>query len=423
MRIRGGVLAVASTLLFCGPAAATTNLTTLTLYGGGLDGKSPYSRPVLGAGGTLYSTAYGGGENGFGTVFSLTPPDVPGGDWTKTVIYAFQGGQDGAHPLGNLMSRNGVLYGTTYQGGGSKSCDGGCGTVFRLTPPSVPGGAWTETVLYRFGANANFPAVGLVADKAGALYGVANAAYPNNHEVYKLVPPARGSSPWIKTSVFIWTQFEYPTSGLVIDAAGALYGTTYQGGTTRKGSVYSVVPPASTGAPWTMKVLYSFAGGSDGMRPYGLTRDGAGRLYGVTAWQGSVGGGTAYRLTPPTTSGGAWRKATLYNFSSASGSQPLGELAVKNGFVYGMTTGGGVGYGTVFKLRPPATGGAPWLNTTLWKFSGSSDGGNTYSGVSVGYTFGGMIVDSSGALYGTTSDSIDIYAPGTGFGSVFKITR
>lgn len=430
MRLTCGVLLFMS---WCAGAvsAQAVDLTTLTLYGVDQDGKSPYSRPVRDAAGVLYTTSYAGGVNGLGNVFSLTPPTEPGASWTKTVIYSFRGGSDGANPIGNLMLRRGVLYGTTYSGGGSANClsgSGGCGTVFKLNRPTTVGGSWKETILYRFGTNLYLPEVGLVADGSGALYGVADAG-PEYHQIYKLIPPTSGGGAWTKQAVFSWKRFEVPNSGLLIGADGTLYGTTYQGGTQQAGSVYSLVPPTAPGGAWTMRVLYSFMGGADGSRPYGLSSDGAGNLYGVTAWSGPNGGGTVYRLTPPADAGGTWSKQILYDFpldshfGRTNGSQPLGELAVRadGKTVFGMTTREGDGFGTVFKLTAPSTPGAAWTGRTLWKFRGGLDGGNTYDGGSLMHTFGGMIPDPTGGVIGTTSDSIDSYEPNTGLGSVFKL--
>ncbi len=93
------------------------------------------------------------------------------------MLYTFQGGNDGANPQGPLVSGgNGMLYGTTQQGGtGCCFTDGGCGTVFSLAPPTAPGGSWTETVLYRFtgGGDGSLPESGVLLGKDGALYGTA----------------------------------------------------------------------------------------------------------------------------------------------------------------------------------------------------------------------------------------------------------
>lgn len=116
------------------------------------DGVSPSGGVTIGKGGVLYGTTQFGGAVGAGTVFSLSPPASPGGTWTETVLYSFTGGSDGLSPsAGVAIGPSGVLYGTTAQGGLSNSlCDLNCGTLFSLTPPASPGGAWTKTTLHRF---------------------------------------------------------------------------------------------------------------------------------------------------------------------------------------------------------------------------------------------------------------------------------
>jgi len=163
-----------------GGAWTYTVLYAFTMQNG--DGAFPGSGLVFDAAGNLYGTTSGGGSNigicqyyGCGTVFELSPNS--GGGWTETVLYAFKGGSaDGQNPEGSLIfDQNGALYGTTVVGGDSKSCLS-CGTVFRLTPPSKPGGEWTEQVLHRFNnfSGGFWPEAGVVADKSGALYGTTN---------------------------------------------------------------------------------------------------------------------------------------------------------------------------------------------------------------------------------------------------------
>jgi uncharacterized repeat protein (TIGR03803 family) len=118
-----------------------------------------------GTGGTGFACS-----SGCGTVFSLTPPATPGGAWTETVLhdFAFTGG-DGAVPeAGVVIGTSGVLYGTTAYGGASDA-----GTVFSLTPPASPGGAWTETVLHDFtgGSDGRYPEAGVAMGKSGGLFG------------------------------------------------------------------------------------------------------------------------------------------------------------------------------------------------------------------------------------------------------------
>jgi hypothetical protein len=174
--------------------------TTLYTFAGPLsDGGWPLGALTVGPGGVLYGTAsiggsgscpktFGGGVDGCGAVFQLAPPAAPGSAWTESVIYSFTGvNGDGAYPAASVViGKNGALYGTTQYGGSTTSpcpaasyyVPAGCGTVFKLTPPSAPGGAWTETVLHDFtDANGDgaSPVAPLVLSSTGVLYGTASA--------------------------------------------------------------------------------------------------------------------------------------------------------------------------------------------------------------------------------------------------------
>jgi hypothetical protein len=161
-----------------------TTLHTFTAEHG--DGANPYPGVLIDSGGVLYGTTLDGGTGycigtSCGTVFSLIPPG-PSGRGSYQVIHDFGGHSngDGSVPLGGLAGLNGVLYGTTSKGGTEASFDcaggdGGCGTIYSLTPPASPGGAWTETVLFNFtgGADGYYPVGTLAVDSNGVLYGVA----------------------------------------------------------------------------------------------------------------------------------------------------------------------------------------------------------------------------------------------------------
>jgi uncharacterized repeat protein (TIGR03803 family) len=139
-------------LLMCGAygAAQPPGLTTIYNFSGTSDGGNPHAPVVIGEGGVLYGTTWSGGAHSLGTVFSVTPPASPGGAWTETVLYSFQGGTgDGASPNSRLVTGSaGVFYGATAGGGMG-------GTLFSLTPPASPAGQWTEAVIHFFGATAN----------------------------------------------------------------------------------------------------------------------------------------------------------------------------------------------------------------------------------------------------------------------------
>jgi uncharacterized repeat protein (TIGR03803 family) len=171
-----------------GPGWAYTLLYSFTAvpYGSGADGANPYAGLTFDAPGNLYGTTFFGGPAGGGTVFKLAPN--PDGTWTKSTIYAFQGGADGANPYGSaVFDRAGNLYGTTV-GGGSR----GYGTVFKLAPSA--GGGWTETILHNFTGHADggLPGAGVILDSAGNIYGTAamggRGGFENGGVVYKITP-------------------------------------------------------------------------------------------------------------------------------------------------------------------------------------------------------------------------------------------
>src|SRR5215475_13414509 len=149
------------------------------------------------------------------------------------VVYRFQGGNDGAIPDSNLVPDGaGGFYGLTRTGG-SGFCGGfGCGTFFHLSPASVPGQSWTETVLYSFQGmpDVSQPSSGLIADKSGNFYGVSPVGGATNWgTVFELSPPAQSGDPWTETVLYSFTDGldgGYPEGGLALGNNGSLYGTT-----------------------------------------------------------------------------------------------------------------------------------------------------------------------------------------------------
>ena len=151
---RGGASGLGTIFALKPPSSPGGAWTHKVLYSfqGGNDGATPNAPVVIGSHGVLYGTTAGGGPASSGTVYSLTPPVLPSNTWTESILYAFTGGPDGAIPQSAVtLGTGGVLYGTTINGGNlcTPSLDG-CGVVYSLTPPIVPLGAWTETVLYAF---------------------------------------------------------------------------------------------------------------------------------------------------------------------------------------------------------------------------------------------------------------------------------
>ncbi len=233
-RAAGLGVAIALTSLIGLPAAAAPQETVLYSFSGGADGGHPEAGLVMDGNGALYGTTRGAGGGTDGTVFMLAPPGPGRTGWSKTTLHRFTGGDDGGDPEANLiMDASGALYGTTEHDGGANS-----GTVFMLTPPVSGETRWTETVLHalRGGADGAKPSAGLIMDASGALYGTTSQGggggcfgQPANcGTVFMLTPPVAGETRWTETVLHSFTggaDGAYPHAGLVMDTSGALYGT------------------------------------------------------------------------------------------------------------------------------------------------------------------------------------------------------
>jgi uncharacterized repeat protein (TIGR03803 family) len=395
-------------------------LTTLYRFSGGSDGSAPYGDVVSGADGVLYGTTFSGGTGtscltyvgypGCGIVFSLTPPESPGGEWTEAVLYTFTGGSDGANPeAGLVIGDGGVLYGTTSAGGILNE-----GTVFCLTPPTNASGSWTETVLHSFTGYPNdgtYPYAGVVAGGGGVLYGTTYSGGSVGYGVvFSLTPPTSAGGSWTEAVLhsFSYIDGAHTSEGLVIGSGGVLYGTSYYGGSSNGGVVFSLAPPTSPGGAWTETVLYNFTDEPSSRVVVGR----GGMLFGATSGGGASSGGTIFSLIPPGTSGGPWTEITLHSFLVQTGfftvSPSAVALASKTGALYGTTFSGGASHdGTAYSLRPPATAGASWTYSLLQTFTGGDDGANPNAG---------LIFGKGGVLYGTTE-----YGGVSGFGTVFSL--
>jgi uncharacterized repeat protein (TIGR03803 family) len=260
-------------------------------------------------------------------------------NFTDNPTYPSPTGDGGFPEAGLTLASTGALYGTTSTGGA-----GGWGTVFEMIPSK--GGTWTQKTLYSFTGGAD------------------------------------GAN---------------PIADLVVSPSNVLYGTTYGGGAHNCGTVFQVAQ-VQVGV-WQQKVLYSFAGGSDGANPAaGLALASTQVLYGTTYNGGTAGLGTAFELIPAKT---GWTEKVLYSFQGGvDGENPLADLFLaSNGSLFGTTSQGGSftntngtapGWGTAFELTN--TSGA-WSESVLYTFTGGADGGTPESA---------LIPGPSGIFYGTT---------------------
>jgi uncharacterized repeat protein (TIGR03803 family) len=418
-------------IILVASAWAASTEKVLYTFTGREDGATPVSSVIFDKEGNLYGTASAGGSvacvSGCGTVFKLTPS--AGGGWMETVIYSFQGGSDGAAPDSLIFDRQGNLYGTTIGGGGS-ACFLGCGTVFKLARAH---GAWAESVLYRFqGGNDGANPDGVVFDAKGTLYGTVyrggdlTCGYQGSGcgVVFKLTPSGRGE--WNETVLHKFgstsTDGQFPNP-VVFDGKGNLYGTTQEGGTAEYGygTIFELTPNSE--GDWTETLLYSFTGRRDGGIPIGgVIFDESGNLYGANYNGGLYRAGDIFKLKARASSARPWKEKVVYNYGGQEfdGVQPsAGVTFDKEGNLYGVTqygggNGRGYGDGAVVKLTPNL--GGSWTESVLYGFSGGSDGGQP--GASV-------IVDSAGNVFGTTSvgGTGDCNGGnGNGCGVVFEIT-
>lgn len=336
---------------------------------------------------------------------------------TETELYTFTGASGGEYPsYGVIFDSAGNLYGTTNNGGNSSNCEYGCGTVFKLS--NTASGHWKKTMLHSFSAgNDGRQPEGLVLDAAGNLYGITdfggastacNRDGPGCGIVFKLTPTSSG--PWKETILYNFAGGKtgmFPSGILTFDSSGNLYGAATFGGKPGGcpnleqdaigcGLVFKLTPTSH--GPWKETVLYTFFGYADGAYPYGgVIFDAAGNLYGTGTFGGvgcaPLGCGVVFELSP--TSTGPWKETTLYTFTGATdGNYPYGPPVFDTaGNLYASNiAGGATGSGTIFEVSPSSSGS--WSETTI--FNPDSTTGS--------YTMRPLLFDTAGNLYGENLD-------------------
>ena len=394
----------------------------LHAFNGTSDGWEPISL-IRDAKGNLYGASLWGGYlgegcniffTGCGTVFELTAKGK-----FKT-LHTFQFG-DGAVPFGNLIQdASGNLYGTTIDGGTAGNCDSGCGVVFKLTTK----GEFTRLYSFTNGSDGAYPFEGVVMDAAGNLYGASQNGALGGGVVFELTSSG---------DFHVLHSFDkndgFAPNGLFLSADGNLYGTTNSGGdlscSAGGGGGCGVVYKLDKAG--TETVLYRFKGTSDGLFPQSpLLMDKAGNLFGTAQAGGDKKGhcnlsdapsgcGTVFKIDT------AGKFTVLFTFDSADGAQPYnGQLTQDSeGVLFGTTSAGGNGKCT---YTDNAVGcgvvfklTAAGKESVLYNFKRRSDGGVPYTGV---------IEDGKGNLYGTTIDGGDLSCTpnnGEGCGVIFEL--
>ena len=376
----------------CQPAQSQAYQVIHNFTNQGTDGATPYGGPIFDRFGNLVGTTYLGGTYGSGSVYKLSRH---GSSWTYTSLYSLKGITDGAGPaFGSLaIGPKGSLFATT-EGGGY------LGTAFEVCPASNCKSR--ETVVHSFGHGTDGiePIGGLAFDAAGNFYGTTLLGGTlANGTVFQGTWSGTG---WIVRQIYDFgassTDAVNAVAGVTIDPQGNLYGTTSFGGTFGVGAIYKLTP---SGSGWTESILYNFQGTDDGQNPVGgVILDQAGNLYGTTFDGGTNGGGTVYELSPSGTFN------VLYSFVGGYGG-PYNKLTFDaQGNLYGFTNAEGLyGFGSIFKLSPGTSG---WTLTDLHDFTNGTDGGLPYGSVAVdtnGNVFGTAVTggsDNQGVLFEIT---------------------
>ncbi len=332
----------------------------LYAFQGGEDGGLPYAPVTIGPDGALYGDTLEGGapcsltDYGCGVVFRLAPPATSCKTalcpWRETVLHTFSDSPDGALPVSNLIFDSaGSLYGTTVNGGS------GCGIVYKLVPS---GSGWMESILYSFLGNEGCaPWGGVLFDRAGNLYGTtADGGYTGGScspegcgSVFQLTPSPGG---WTESTLHLFDDLDgnFPSSSLVADNAGNLYGDTNSGGPGGGGggTVFQLAP---SGGSWTFSMIHYFTGYYQEGAWGTLLLDQAGNVYGTVQAGGQYNCGQVFKLTP---SGAGWIYSSLHDFYSSDGCIPRSNLVLDaQNNLYGVTESGGTyGLGVVFQIAP-----------------------------------------------------------------------
>jgi uncharacterized repeat protein (TIGR03803 family) len=360
------------------------------------DGQTPQARLLQGADGSLYGTAMNGGSNFVGTVFRL---DVNGQNYTN--LYHFAGDpSDGSYPTAGLIQGvDGLLYGTTF---GISGLSGG--TVFRMT---TNGTGYTQLHSFGTGTDGSQP-YDLVQGANGMLYGTTQFG-GTNQDQYGV---AHGTIFRVNTNGLGYAMLHgfngltgdgaEPHAGMILGKDGALYGTTWHGGSQYDDGVVFRIETDGTGYQVIRRfvvitsILSLFS--TDGAQPGPLVQGTDGVLYGATYYGGTTGQGgydatglgTLFMLTTDSNDYGV-----IYNFSTSGGdgaNPAAGLVQAGDGSFYGTTQSGGLGgHGTIFKIKSDGTG-----YSVTYGFGLSQIAGQTPKAA--------MIEGRDGMLYGTTAE-------------------
>jgi uncharacterized repeat protein (TIGR03803 family) len=382
-------------------------------FGAAGDGANPSAGMTFDAQGNLYGTTAGGGTGDCvpgpcGIIFQLTPNQ--NGTWTENLVHTFQGLDGGFDPNPVILDRRGNLYGASPCA--HQDCfvfPNVGGVVFQITPG--PNGSWDFRLIQIFSnvSQQGYYPSGLAFDPAGHLYGTTSGGGPAADGVAFLLGQVSVSG-WYEIVAHYFTggsgDGSGPTGALAFDNSGNVYGVTTDGGAHNNGTVYKLTPNHDSFG-WSETVLYEFTGGNDGKFPNGVVLDAAGNLYGTTEEGGAGGLGTVFELTP--NQNGTWTENVLHSFAGGSdGAAPQYAPTLDAvGDLYGTALRGGSGSaGIVYELTPS---GGQWQENIVYSFTGGADGGSPYCGVVLdnsgnvyGTTYSGGAYNNGGVAFEIT---------------------
>ena len=397
-------LAILAAMLTMVSIAQAQTLRILHNFTDAPDGSNPWGRLSIDRSGSLYGTTEAGGtkyDGGQGIVFRMS---ASGENWTMANLYTFTTDSDGIDPLGVQFGPDGVLYGTTSNGG----------SVYTLHPsPTISAtllSSWKISWLYSFpGYDDTYGDV--TFDAEGNLYGVTRTGGSNGCSfnrgcglVYKLT---HTGNVWLMTTLYVFQGGADGANpnGVVFDSAGNLVGTAVSGGTNQTGVIFQLTP---SGDNWSESVLYNFdCYNGGGCEPAaGLTPDSAGNFYGSTIASSGYSG-VIFDLTP---SNNGWTYSVLAKIPDKYYGGPYAPLTLDaQGNLYGTVADAGQrNPGAVFELTRNGSG---WMFTSLHDFTGPPDGSEPMSTVAIA---------PNGKLYGTTYYGGN--GGGLGPGTVWEIT-
>jgi uncharacterized repeat protein (TIGR03803 family) len=281
----------------------------------------------------LYGMTYGGGVNGYGTVFKI----MPDGSGYQN-LFNFNGGLNGSNPFGSLVYDGTYLYGMTERGGMYT-----VGTIFKIKPD---GSSYVKLIDFGYNGYGSHPFGALIFDGI-YLYGMTSGPYDNSNcsvtgcgNVFKLKTDGTG----YQSILFFNNNFNGITpKGSLISDGTFLYGMTNEGGINNLGTIFRIMPNGTN-----YSKLLDFANDTlHGYHPFGSLLYNGVSLYGMTSGGGLYGDGTIFQIMPD---GSSYLKIFDFN-RSISGGYPHGTLIFDATSLYGMTMLGGPNdAGTVFKF-------------------------------------------------------------------------